>query len=50
MWQKLLRLDGPFSESVFDVEVDHYIRKSNRFGPPLESHIDGTRLYFATMT
>jgi len=50
VWQKILQLDGPFSDDVFSTEVAHYIGQANRYGPPLESDIDGTRTVFATMT
>ena len=50
VWQKLLDLDGPFSDDVYSTEVAHYIGQANRYGPPLESDIDGTRTVFATMT
>jgi len=51
VWQKLLKMDLPFLEwdEIAATEVAYYRKKSNRYGPPLESHIDGTRPIFMTM-
>ena len=36
LWQRLLRLDGPFPDAVFRDEVAYYRTKANHFGIPLD--------------
>ncbi len=46
IWDQILEL-GLFEPSVRAREVAHYFRKMNRFGPPLDSRKDYTKLDFA---
>jgi hypothetical protein len=37
LWQKLLKLDGPFPlEKVSNTEIAYYISKSNKYGIPMD--------------
>lgn len=36
LWQRLLDLDGPFPDAVFQNEVAYYKAHANRYGVPLD--------------